>query len=714
MKEKTSYNRIGAAEAQALERIMSGLLHAGKPAQSIGQIIERGMNAPETAFEQYAAMLLENAGGSRLASSRYASALKVIQPENGQLAQLVHTGNLSPSLTPTLLAVECALNRLVCIADAISDGISEKDPPHEEPRRSISLLGGGFLGSTAGWRSTRVVLPPLPSTGDITQEYYNEIDWRSTDCVASNARAVFQRSMRPNAYASVEGVRVPSQSDWDVRTRLAQILRALELPHRYSFRFDYDSASHAVSVVFTCPPPSFLPAIMDGTTADERSSAQAHAYEAHLLRLACLFVAACFGGGRAIETAIVAGYNASWRRPIITAEFKRDDYVRSVLMAVDSNVIADSALRFDAHAIARLIVATHLDWLGKSKDSRHGVALPPTDLAARRIEPWEDNRPLPPDAQELFRCTRICDVDTSHYHGGHAGDVDAARRDSDDSSLAAIVRLESLIATLEAETIPPDDDASARPLYAAHATARLAIGLLDDEMNVAAQAEAFLQGNLEAIPAEDTAPRYFRAPDALFHAHYGLSDLYQRLGDFQGAIVQADRCIALAPTTASAYFRKADILTEQGYLTQAANVLICGLQCTTTDADASLLYFHLGMLLWHLDKQYEAIAVHVYNMSLKGEHANRSKKVVEGLRKREDVPAIAEASPFTASRALQDARLPVAPINIRDRIAQATIALANAGSPRAATPYARLYEHHCSNDEIIMAACRSIQQGTAL
>ena len=708
------YSKIGGAEAHALERVIHSLLNSENPARAIAHLIDQGMQSPESAFEQYAAALLHNAGGMRLASSYYANSLKVLPPENGCLAQLIHAGNVPPALSPTLLAVECALNRLVCIADAISDGISEKDPPKAAPRRSISLLGGGFLASTAGWRSTRVVLPPLASTADITQAYYNEIDWRSTDCVASNARAVFQRSMRPNAYATKSDLRIASQSDWDVRTRLAQILRALELPHRYSFRFDYDDPSHAVAALFTCPPLDFLPEIIHHDSAESPIASKDRAYEVYLLRLACLFAAACFGSGRAIERATVAGYNASWRKPIVTAEFTRDEFVRSVLMAVDSNEIADPALRFDPHGIAQMISASHLDWLGKSKGGLHAVALPPTNLAVRRIEPWEDERELPSEAQNLFRCARICDVDTSHYHGGHASEVDAARYDSDDSSLAAIVRLESLVTTLEAETHPPDDNASARPLYAANASARLAIDLLDDEMNVAEQAEAFLQGDSEALSGKDAAPHYYRAPDALFHAHYGLSDLYQRLGDFEGATVQADRCIALAPTTASAYFRKADILTEQGYLTQAANVLISGLRCAATDADASLLYFHLGMVLWNLDKHYEATAVHVYNTSLRGDYAERSKKVVQGLRKRDDMLAIAEVSPFTASRALLDAHVPIAPVNLRDRIAQATIALANAGSPKASAPYARLYEHTCNNDEIIIDACRSIQYGTAL
>lgn len=690
---------------------MSEMLHSTDPVQSIRALMARGQRAGSTAFEQYASKVLASAGAGKLAGIRGAHPLKILAPENGRLAQIVHAGTLSDETEATVLSAECALNRLICIADAIADGVSERGPLKEEPRKSLSGLGGGYVQTGVGYRSARVVLPSLSFATDISPAYYNEIDWRCTDNVTSNGRAVFQRSMMPNPYRTTHGVKVRTGCDWDVRTRLAQILGALELPFRYSFQFDYDSASRTAIATFTCPPADFLPDIVEGGYTGEAANPW-RAYECYLLRLACLFGCGCFGSGKEIERAMVAGFNATWKKPLISARFERNSFARSALAAIDSNEIASPALRFDPRSLAELIAADHLDWIGKP-DTRgnHRVSMPPNEPLESRADPWGDERELPPEAQALFHCKRICDVDTQHYEGGHADAIDLARDDADESSIAAVMRLESLVESLEAETTPPDDDSSARPLYAADPLSRLAITLLDDERAVSAQAEAFLKGEGGATQAQTDRPRYFRAPSALYHARYGLSDLYQRMGDYKAAEMQANRCIALAPTTAGAYFRKADVLAERGFFEQAANVLIDGLRCCAVSTDCALLYYHLGMLLWNSGKKAEALAVHAYNTNLEGEYAAKSQQVLQGMRENPAAPSHARTSAFNASRELANLNLPVSPIDLGTQVTQATIFLTNAGNARAAAPYARELERHCHNDAIITAACRSIQFG---
>ena len=714
MKERIEYSRVGAVEAQSIDRVIGSLLDSGNLAKSIAGILNFESDPSATVFERYAASLLLNAGAQRLALVRNAGFLKVIAPEDGQLAQIVHANRFAGPLESTILAVECAINRLVCIADALADGIAENDAPRDTPRKSISILGGGYIQpSKAGWRSSRVTIPHLDSILDMSTAFYNEIDWRSTDCVASNARAVFQRSMRPNAYRTKLGIAVNTQSDWDVRTRLAQILCALELPHRYSFRFDYDDETKAVETVFTCPPSEFLPAILDDCE-NGATAARELAYESYIIRLVCLFAAACFGSGRSIEKVKAIGYDASWNDALVSAEFDRDEFVRSVLIAVDSNEIAEPALRFKPADVYETLKAPKIDWFANPHRTAPTILLPELTVSSHRREPGDDMRELSMEAQQLFRCKRVCDVDTASYFGGNSEAVDHARGDSGDSPLAAILRLESLVSEIEAETVPPSDDASARPLYAANPLSRLAIALLDDEMSIADQAEAFLKGHANDARGDHPKPMYFRAPDALFHALFGLSDLYQRMGDFNGAALQADRCIALAPTTESAYFRKADILAEEGLLTQAANVLIAGLSNSATKYGSSFLYYHLGLVLWNSGMRREATLVHVYNSSLECEYACKSKRIVEGMRNRNDMPSLVNLSPFDAKQELRALHLPVAPLNMRDLLTRAVVLLTNSGTPNAAVPFAHELEHNCNFDEIVIAACRSIEFGTAL
>ena len=797
MNDRVAYKRIGGAEAIAMDRVIRELTHSPNISDSVARIISLEGQPNSTEFENYAAMTLRNAGGLRLSTFKRASMLKILEPENGRLSQIVQARSFPKALEPIVLSVECALNRLVCIADAITDGICGTDDSTAELRRSISILGGGFISTSSGWRSAHVKLPAGTSPARVSAAYYNEVDWRSTDCVANNARAIFQHCIRPNAYLTSLGMNVDAQSDWDVRTRLAQFLRALELPHRYSFRFDYDCGTKTVAAVFTCPPQSFLPAIGEGESGlgdscgnpggsrgnpggsrgnpdGPRNSSnspnvpsKSRAYESYLLRLACLFAAACFGSGRDIRTAMVAGYNSTWSQPLVSMSFDRKAFSKSVLEAVDSYEFSDPALRFDPNAIVDMIDATHLDWLGRTGSrGAQDITLPPLDLSLRRMDPWLDERELPQDAQALFHCKRVCDIDTAHYLGGHADAVDLARADSEESPLAAIMRLESLVEELEAAcekaSTQSASPAPARPLYAAHPLTRLAIDFLGDELSVADQAAAFLQekaaelrdvegdsslgdapaqegvpaqGSLPAqgglpvqgdatsprsasslgnTPAPEDIPMYFRAPDALYHARFGLSDLYQSLGDFHGAESQANRCIALAPTTAGAYYRKADVLAEQGRYREAANVLIAGLRHSALRSDCALLYYHLGMLFWNLDMKAKAAAVHVYNMSMEGEYAERSRQIVLGLRKQDNAPSIVHTASAVAARELEQAQLPVAPMDMRDHVAQATIILANANMTAAAVPYARELEAFYGNDEIVVSACRSIQYGVAL
>ena len=712
MIESPKYNRIGVAEARSMECVLRDLLESVNSASAIASVIERGERDGSTMFERYASQLLEEAGGYRLLNLPSARRLRLLRPDNGSLAHFASAKDFPQTIEATLLGVECAINRLIGISDAVSDGMRDVESPKKEPRRSISILGGGYLSDEIGWRSSRVKLPSLDSISDVSIDFYNEIDWRSTDCVANNARAVLQQCVRPNAYRTTLGTHVADQSDWDVRTRAAQLFNALELPYRNSYRYDYDSDTSTLVVFFTCPPTSFLPAITN-ILSNEESLAESRAYASYIIKFASLFAAACFGSGRNIQRAISIGYDAAWSNALVSLEIGRVQFANSVLAAIDSSEFSKPELRFEPEQLALLIEASHLDWRGRlMSNGADTVFLPEIEVPSRSIEPWRDTRTLPQEAHDLFHCKRISDVDTSHYLGGNADAIDLAREDADESSLSAIARLEALVEELEWGLEAPDDDIQAHPLFAPHPLARLAVSLVEDEKTIAAQAEAFLEGASDDKPLEHVAStRYFRAPSALFYARFGLSDLYQTIGDFTAAELQADRCVFLAPTTAGAYYRKADILAEQGRHTEAANVLIAGLRCCVASVDCALLYYHLAMLLWNIGMQWESATIHVYNTSLKSDYADRSKQVINGLRKQPDAPAIVNSPPLEAMRELERLHFPVAPVNIRHQIAQATILLANAGSPRAAAPFAHEFERLYGSDEVVKTACRSIQYG---
>lgn len=749
---RVEYRKAGVAESLAMHRLLDAVITGGGALDEIERLLNCRQNDAETAFELYASSVLKRSGIEKLLQENaIRQKLKILAPEGGLLARIACSAPLPKSKRKTLEAAETALNRLISIIDAMDDGTFEGDAPAYRERISINFQGCEHFVAHAAYRSAQVKLPSIKPGKRISTCYYNEVDWRALDSIASISRTLFQRCLVPNMHLSVLGINAPSRGDWDVRTRLATILKGLELPFRCRFRFDCDMHRKTVWVRFDYPPTSILPDVympnkeQDCTEQFSSFSAPPEALEAFALRFTCLVAAACFGSGREIEHVCLQAMDDGWKRCLIACSFERAAYVRGVLCALDSGELSSPKVRFGPDAIASAISADFLDWSSPDKRSARytlKVALPPHDSSCPRIAASSDNRLLSKPLMRLFHAQRVSDIDTASYFGGNASLIEEARRDSNDSNMAAIVRLESIVDDLEASVAASigqaADAESIRALYCPHPLARLAISLLDDELSVAFQAEEYLleqtqknafdlAGQYGTLSAENTAAksgatsiqgaqsiRYIRVPNALFHAHMGLSDLYQRIGDYAGAEMHADCCIALAPTTADSYYRKADILAEKQNFTQAANVLIMGLRSCVVLSDCSLLYYYLGLLFWRMKMKRESAAVHTYNASLSGEFAEKSSQVVKGLRNREDAPVIVHASPIAASREMQRLRIPLAPVDMRYQIAYAALGLAEMNALAAAAPYASALAEICRNDDIIVAACRSIQFGTAL
>lgn len=714
MSSQSENTKLIVYEAHRVRQIVDSLLTSTTPVSAIGALISRAGSPVAAPFERYAGLVLRDAGANELAELPPSCTVLLSPPGEARLARLTTTSDLDDSQHNLLVCVEDALNRLCCIADSIEDAASVG---MSAPLGiGICSLGSGFLGNSTGYRSALMQLPPIGRAEAPDMAYFNEIDWRVLDYTAATAHSVFQSSVLPNMHQAFMGASGPDGSDWDVRTRLARILETLELPLRYGYRFDVNVQSQAVSVAITLPSLASLPAQAPSESdrslvklADRRNDARA----VYGLRLCCLIAAAAFGSGRHLERAYVTAVRPDDAKPVIACAFSRKQFVYETLTAIDSRKLLDPSLRFDVEEVARLAAPDYLS-LAPFDGDEHAV-LPDDGMAALRVEPHLDDRGLPHNMQQLFHAQRICDIDTQHYHGFGAEAVTEAQADSADSTIAAIANLEHIVAELEHDTVPPGDNADARPLYCTNPLARAVVTLLDDELDVGMQAEAFLHGEEDGATKSKSSVEYFRAPDALFHAHMGLSDLYERLGDVRGAEAEADRCIALAPTSAMSYFRKSDVLAQQGRFAEAANLLLAGLRCAASPRDCALLYYHLALILWNTDRKREAVAVHVYTASLAGEYAEKASRVVQSLRKRGDSPVIVYASPLAAAREMNRARIPVAPSDAaRTLIVKATVGLSCANAPEACAPYAAAMATYFRDDRTIAATCRSLIHGVKM
>lgn len=700
---RSANTRVSATETRQVRQVIDELLASPNPVPAIKRCLTRG-NAPyATSFQRYAGLVLRDAGAESLVQIPSQRAVNLVPPSDGHLIQLLSAQSTTQEDKTAIQNVEGALNRLCSIADAIEDSGDIEDWGRQ-PRISICFLGVATRPDRPGYRSAHIALPEIGRSARLGVEYFNEIDWRALEHVAVVAHHVFQSSLLPNMHQSFMGGYGPAGSDWDVRTRMASTLENLELPLPFDCRFDCDIPEASAAVRFVLPSRESLPQRVtsseNGQLIDVGDRLD-DALMAYALRLACLLAAACFGGSRHIDSALIAAEQCDGS-PAFTCRFTRKVYVHRTLMAIDTGELMNPDLRFDPESLVKLMAPDSITFGALQTKFGEGI----------RIRTDRDERNLPEDARRLFHARRVCDIDTLHPFGTPVDSISEARLDSNESVLAAIARLEETMHEAELCTVPPDDDASSVPLYCANPLERATVSLRDEIYTIGLQAEAYLHGDKDSEVDPDDVPFYFRAPDALFQSLIGLSDLYVKLGDYLGAESLANSCLTLAPTTAQAYYQKANVLAEQNRFAEAANTIMEGLRYVVSERDCALLYYHLALIMGKLGRSRDAASILVYTMSLSGEYADKAASMVRSLRKQDDTPVIIHASAMAAARELAQARIPLAPSDTaRALIVYATIALSCANAPLAAAPYASAIAGYFRNDTVITSTARSLQRG---
>ena len=702
---------MDSMEAYKAHAVVDELVASSRPGPAIHALAEHADDASASPFERYAASVLRDAGALQVTAPGCPE-LRLHRVTGSQLVRLNAGAGPQADRKPARV-LEDALNRLTGIVAALDEGVGSHVPASPESGRArrrelFERHGLEYPLWSDTERGAHVVLPPMPRDAQSALAYYNEIDWRMLDTVANNAHVFFQAAILTNRHQVIFGVKAPHCSEWDVRTRLASVLAGLEPPLRLTFRFDCDTGRGTAAVRFDMPPAESFPAHVIGRDGalEPVGNRIGPARLTYALRIAALVGAACFGSGRIVEHALVVGCDADGRS-IASCAFDRTRFVQETLPAIDAGLLGDPALRFDHEAVADALSANHAGFtLAASSPLAMG------NLEGMRVNPWEDNRILPDDMQRLFHAKRVMAVDTSHYLGESAQVIDAAKADSADSLVAAIAQLENAVAEMEHALAPPEDDSDARPLYCGSALSRAAIALLDDDLNVGAEAEAFLHPDEDAVAPALPDIYYCRAPDALFHAHVGLADLYRKLGDVRGAEAQADRCMALAPTMPVGYALKADALAGQGRFREALNVLRDGLSVAVAETDQAFLLHDLALLLGRMGRYRESRVLHAYTASLSGVYAAKSAEYAGQLAEDGDVRAfMRKHMPMTADVL---GELEVSLVSERTRnalIAKAALGLSNAHAPLAAAPYVALVAQRFPTNRTIAAACNSIIHG---
>lgn len=695
-------------EAHKAQTVMESLLGADDVGAAMRALALRADDASAESFERYAGSALRSAGIVEATETGTLDA-RIERIADGQLVRLLANPWIKDG--KPLRAIEDTINRLLGVSSALTCGIGSHTPERGVSKATLQreiyeIQGLDYPLWSNPLRGSHVILPPASLLQESPEAYFREIDWRMLDCVASIAHLCYQSTLLANSNQRVYGVKGPHSSEWDVRTRLASALGNLWTSLRTDTRFDCDLSRNAAAVRFAVPPISSFPtAAGEGTTDGPAADLLQAARIVYCLRLAALIAATCFGSGRPVQHAFVVGLDERGR-PLVSCAFERRQFVYETLLAIDAGKVSDPALRFYPAATQTVLASARAEYrLSGDKP------LPSGALAGCRMAPSEDERVLPDDMQRLFHAKRVCDIDVSGYWGGGADIIDEARDDSANIKIAAIARLEGLVDELEGTSAPPADQPGARPLFCETALQRAAVILLDEDLSIAADAEAFLSFE-EDEPTTLPDVYYYRAPSALFHARRELAQLYRGIGDFTSMEAQADKLIALAPTMHVGYSLKSDVLANRGRHAEAANVIMDGLRAAADEADRGKLLFDLALLFKRLGRQQESDALLICAATLPGPHMAKALDYVKALSDGAPPQAFALANLTEAHAITESANVPPMTDRMRNTlIARAALGLTNAHAPLAAAPYIKLLRTSFPGNRAILSACDSIING---
>ena len=695
-------------EAHKAQAVMESLLGADDVGAAMRALALRADDASAESFERYAGSALRSAGIVEATETGTLDA-RIERIADGQLVRLLANPWIKDG--KPLRAIEDTINRLLGVSSALAYGIGSHTPERGVSKATLQreiyeIQGLDYPLWSNPLRGSHVILPPASLLQESPEAYFREIDWRMLDCVASIAHLCYQSTLLANSNQRVYGVKGPHSSEWDVRTRLASALGNLWTSLRADTRFDCDLSRNTAAVRFTVPPLSSFPAATgDGPSPHPANGLLEAARAAYCLRLAALIAATCFGAGRSVERAFVIGMNEQ-SQPVISCSFDRRQFVHETLPAIDSGEASNPALRFEPTELQAVLSASRSEF-----DLQGTGKIPSGKLVGCRIDPLEDERILPADMQRFFHAKRVCDIGVSDCLEGAEEIIAEARKDSTSMRIAAIARLEGLVDELERSLKPPADQPDARPLFCETALQRAAVILLDEDLSIAADAEAFLSFE-EDEPSTLPDVYYYRAPGALFHARRELAAIHRKTGDMRSMEAQANRLIALSPTAAAGYSIKSDALARQGRVQQAANVIIDGIRVAVNEADQGALLFSLSLLFGNLGLRRESDALLICASTLPGPHAGKALDMVEGIANGAPAHAFALANLPDARAAIAEAGVPLVSDRIRNAlIARAALGLANAHAPLAAAPYIEVLRAGFPGNRAILSACDSIING---
>ena len=517
-------------------------------------------------IERYAAALMGEVNLPRLRTIAAKTEMSLARIDRSRLFYLNFDRSLlDQDEIDTLLAIECRLNRLSGILERIGAGLG--------PVASSPSFEGCSLFDLWHISKTTNDVPRLLET------LSNDNPWA-----------------KPGTVACQPG------GEWDVRTRFARIVEALNVVTRLDYTYRVNVAEGIMLVRFGRTVVDAMPqreydAQDDAWREVDEPKRAAWAAE-HDARVALTLAAACFASGACITRCyvqIAAPDGEQGERIVATYSFGRAAYLADcVSVAKDLE-----SMDMDDMPCKHLLEAYETD----APDM-----IEPAEVHAR---PRDDHRPLPPALRDLLLADTADELEVMEEDDDpYVARVVELREQSKVDRAGAFEGFSRLVEELEAKC------AVAELL----ATGPVQTQFCDNQ----------LVRMVLPVMEEDRSVRILRAPDALYFAQHEICSFYAEQEDFERALPEVRRLYDLARSSMQSHFALINVLARLERYDEIIEVARHGLRIASDRPSIGYLFYRLAFAYWNCDQLELALAC--YRLVPRGEESGGSaQEEMQGL-----------------------------------------------------------------------------------
>lgn len=509
-------------------------------------------------IERYAAALMGEVNLPRLRTIAAKTEMSLARIDRSKLFYLNFDRSLlDQDEIDTLLAIECRLNRLSGILERIGAGLA--------PVASSPSFEGCSLFDL--WHISK-------TTNDVP---------RLLETLSSD-----------NPWAKPGTVACQPGGEWDVRTRFARIVEALNVVTRLDYTYRVNVAEGIMLVQFGRSVVDAMPqreydAQDDAWRELDEGAREIWAAE-HDARVALTLAAACFAAGACITRCYVqieAPDNERDVNIVATYSFARAEYLADcVPVAKDLE-----SMDMDDMPCKRILEAY---------EATTPDMIEPAEVHAR---PRDDHRPLPPALRDLLLADTADELEVMEEDGDpYVARVVELREQSKIDRAGAFEGFSRLAEELEAKC------AVAELL----ATGPVQTQFCDNQ----------LVRMVLPVMEEDRSVRILRAPDALYFAQHEICSFYAEQEDFERALPEVRRLYDLARSSMQSHFALINVLARLERFDEVIEVARHGLRIASDRPSIGYLFYRLAFAYWNCDQLELALAC--YRLVPRGEESGSS------------------------------------------------------------------------------------------